>query len=40
MLRRSQTPTLAIPDILQAYAVYNPGDLQTRSPADFLPTRT
>jgi cyclophilin family peptidyl-prolyl cis-trans isomerase/HEAT repeat protein len=27
MLHRSQTPTLAIPDILQAYAVYKPADL-------------
>lgn len=27
MLRRSQTPTLAIPDILQAYAVYKPADI-------------
>ena len=27
MLRRSQTPTLAVPDILQAYAVYKPADL-------------
>ena len=27
MLRRSQTPTLAIPDILQAYAVYKTADL-------------
>jgi cyclophilin family peptidyl-prolyl cis-trans isomerase/HEAT repeat protein len=28
MLRRSQTPTLAIPDILQAYAVYKPADIE------------
>ncbi|MGZ5434678.1 MAG: peptidylprolyl isomerase [Pyrinomonadaceae bacterium] len=27
MLRRSQTPTLAIPDVLQAYAVYKPADI-------------
>ena len=27
MLRRPQTPTLAIPDILQAYAVYKPADI-------------
>ncbi|MFY9621161.1 MAG: peptidylprolyl isomerase [Pyrinomonadaceae bacterium] len=27
MLRRSQTPTLAVPDILQAYAVYKPADI-------------
>jgi cyclophilin family peptidyl-prolyl cis-trans isomerase/HEAT repeat protein len=31
MLRRSQTPTLAIPDILQAYAVYKPADLDEMS---------
>ena len=28
MLRRSQTPTLAIPDILQAYAGYKPEDIE------------
>jgi len=28
MLRRSRTPTLAIPDILQAYAAYKPKDVE------------
>ncbi|MGQ0760678.1 MAG: peptidylprolyl isomerase [Acidobacteriota bacterium] len=31
MLRRSQTPTLAIPGILQAYAVYKPADINELS---------